>query len=255
MLSCATGRDGSPTAIISAPARPQFSVTRAALLQGLQVDARDNYQFTPLHSAANGGHVATIRRLVSRRGCASWLAVYTLSPCYALICCVAGRNTLDVPRCAQRVLTWLPHCLCITCLQVDLKHDLNARDYLGRTPLHYAAMHGRVGAREGTLGWGGNGDGEEGGRGWISSACFDCLFLLAVSHSACLPFYCRCLHLRSSSGLGRTSSSATCGAAIQVRRCDVLCRAVVASVVLDTVQFGSRQACKLADQGTPSCLV
>lgn len=30
---------------------------------GNQVDARDNYQFTPLHSAANGGHVAAIRRL------------------------------------------------------------------------------------------------------------------------------------------------------------------------------------------------
>lgn len=32
---------------------------------GNQVDARDNYQFTPLHSAANGGHVTTIQRLVS----------------------------------------------------------------------------------------------------------------------------------------------------------------------------------------------
>jgi ankyrin repeat protein len=30
---------------------------------GAQVDARDNYQFTPLHSAANGGHVTAIRRL------------------------------------------------------------------------------------------------------------------------------------------------------------------------------------------------
>jgi cytohesin len=30
---------------------------------GNAVDARDNYQFTPLHSAANGGHVAAVRRL------------------------------------------------------------------------------------------------------------------------------------------------------------------------------------------------
>ena len=30
---------------------------------GNPVDSRDNYQFTPLHSAANGGHVAAIRRL------------------------------------------------------------------------------------------------------------------------------------------------------------------------------------------------
>lgn len=30
---------------------------------GNQVDSRDNYQFTPLHSAANGGHVAAIARL------------------------------------------------------------------------------------------------------------------------------------------------------------------------------------------------
>lgn len=32
---------------------------------GNAVDARDNYQFTPLHSAANGGHVAAIRRLAA----------------------------------------------------------------------------------------------------------------------------------------------------------------------------------------------
>jgi hypothetical protein len=32
---------------------------------GNQVDARDNYQFTPLHSAANGGHVAAIQRLAA----------------------------------------------------------------------------------------------------------------------------------------------------------------------------------------------
>lgn len=31
---------------------------------GGQVDAKDNYQFTPLHSAANGGHVRAIQRLV-----------------------------------------------------------------------------------------------------------------------------------------------------------------------------------------------
>lgn len=29
-----------------------------------------------------------------------------------------------------------------------LSHGLDARDYLGRTPLHYAAMHGRVAALE-----------------------------------------------------------------------------------------------------------
>jgi ankyrin repeat protein len=30
-----------------------------------QVDARDNYQFTPLHSAANGGHVGAVERLAA----------------------------------------------------------------------------------------------------------------------------------------------------------------------------------------------
>ena len=30
----------------------------------LQVDVRDKWQFTPLHSAANGGHVSTIRKLI-----------------------------------------------------------------------------------------------------------------------------------------------------------------------------------------------
>ena len=34
---------------------------------GNQVDARDNYQFTPLHSAANGGHVSAIRALLALR--------------------------------------------------------------------------------------------------------------------------------------------------------------------------------------------
>lgn len=34
---------------------------------GNQVDCRDNYQFTPLHSAANGGHVAAISRLADLR--------------------------------------------------------------------------------------------------------------------------------------------------------------------------------------------
>ena len=29
-----------------------------------QVDVRDKWQFTPLHSAANGGHVSTIRKLI-----------------------------------------------------------------------------------------------------------------------------------------------------------------------------------------------
>ena len=29
-----------------------------------QVDVRDTYAFTPLHSAANGGHCATIARLI-----------------------------------------------------------------------------------------------------------------------------------------------------------------------------------------------
>ena len=29
-----------------------------------QVDMRDKWQFTPLHSAANGGHVSTIRKLI-----------------------------------------------------------------------------------------------------------------------------------------------------------------------------------------------
>jgi ankyrin repeat protein len=31
---------------------------------GNAVDVRDTYQFTPLHSAANGGHVATIQKLL-----------------------------------------------------------------------------------------------------------------------------------------------------------------------------------------------
>jgi hypothetical protein len=31
---------------------------------GAQVDVRDTYQFTPLHSAANGGHVQTIQKLI-----------------------------------------------------------------------------------------------------------------------------------------------------------------------------------------------
>jgi hypothetical protein len=30
-----------------------------------QVDVRDTYQFTPLHSAANGGHCGTIARLIA----------------------------------------------------------------------------------------------------------------------------------------------------------------------------------------------
>lgn len=30
-----------------------------------KVDSRDAYQFTPLHSAANGGHVGTIQKLIS----------------------------------------------------------------------------------------------------------------------------------------------------------------------------------------------
>ena len=30
----------------------------------VQVDVRDTYQFTPLHSAANGGHVRTIQKLI-----------------------------------------------------------------------------------------------------------------------------------------------------------------------------------------------
>lgn len=30
-----------------------------------KVDGRDAYQFTPLHSAANGGHVGTIQKLIS----------------------------------------------------------------------------------------------------------------------------------------------------------------------------------------------
>ncbi len=30
----------------------------------VQVDVRDTYQFTPLHSAANGGHVKTIQKLI-----------------------------------------------------------------------------------------------------------------------------------------------------------------------------------------------
>lgn len=34
---------------------------------GNQVDSRDNYQFTPLHSAANGGHAAAIARLADLR--------------------------------------------------------------------------------------------------------------------------------------------------------------------------------------------
>lgn len=29
-----------------------------------KVDAQDSYQFTPLHAAANGGHVPTIHRLI-----------------------------------------------------------------------------------------------------------------------------------------------------------------------------------------------
>ena len=51
-----------------------------------------------------------------------------------------------------------PTCL-LPAAQVDLKHDLNARDYLGRTPLHYAAMHGRVGMGRGRQ------SGRHGGRG------------------------------------------------------------------------------------------
>lgn len=30
-----------------------------------KVDSRDAYQFTPLHSAANGGHVGTIQKLIN----------------------------------------------------------------------------------------------------------------------------------------------------------------------------------------------
>ncbi|KAA6429353.1 MAG: hypothetical protein FRX49_00747 [Trebouxia sp. A1-2] len=63
-----------------------------------KVDSRDAYQFTPLHSAANGGHVGTIQKLIS------------------------------------------------------FSHDVDVRDYLGtssrRTPLHYAALHGRAAAVE-----------------------------------------------------------------------------------------------------------
>lgn len=29
-----------------------------------QVDVRDKWQFTPLHSAANGGHVSAIKKLI-----------------------------------------------------------------------------------------------------------------------------------------------------------------------------------------------
>lgn len=29
------------------------------------MDSRDSYQFTPLHSAANGGHVTTVQKLVA----------------------------------------------------------------------------------------------------------------------------------------------------------------------------------------------
>ena len=65
-----------------------------------------------------------------------------------------------------------------------LNHDLNARDYLGRSPLHDAAMHGRVGALEelvrqganlaekggwsrGALGWRGEGLGLNSLAGWL----------------------------------------------------------------------------------------
>ena len=55
----------------------QLCITHLQLLQGwaglvdllvrelkTQVDCQDGYLFTPLHAAANGGHVTTIQRLI-----------------------------------------------------------------------------------------------------------------------------------------------------------------------------------------------
>lgn len=66
----------------------------------------------------------------------------------------ARRQACCEHACTAHSFLTAPACL-LPALQVDLKHDLNARDYLGRTPLHYAAMHGRVGV-------GGEGSGVEG---------------------------------------------------------------------------------------------
>lgn len=113
---------------------------------GAAADARDNYQFTPLHSAANGGHVEAIGRLAALAhdldardylgACLvawlGWQAVWR----GRLGCCRAGAGPLHQGvRCSR----WQPqpHAAASLCCPLCAA---------GRTPLHYAAMHGRLAA-------------------------------------------------------------------------------------------------------------
>ena len=72
---------------------------------GAAADARDNYQFTPLHSAANGGHVAAIARLAALGhdlDACDYLGAPAALPCAALRCAAL--------RCAVRCCAVLLFC-------------------------------------------------------------------------------------------------------------------------------------------------
>jgi len=165
-----------------------------------KVDSRDAYQFTPLHSAANGGHVGTIQKLIHfshdvdvrdylgtpshpQICLAAFCLMFTVSlpqnSIHAIACqpaaCIHGgclQHTLvhqrgpspnmcnqqqSLKQAAQVTYTcadvikftvwgrhWQTSHLCDTNLYRTKQHLASA----GRTPLHYAALHGRAAAVE-----------------------------------------------------------------------------------------------------------